>query len=156
MTPRKLVLGTFVFAATVALISVFFSEEIADVLRQSIGLALTTTMLVAYAVFIPQVIRFKVTEAFHLLGAGVWLLALSFWMPLFRVLFLGSCADDNICHRMQETVSVISLTIALGFMLACLYSNQRRQELDRRLVLAALVVGAIFGIAGLAAGLLSN
>lgn len=152
--PRFFIIGALLFAAFVVLIGMLFPPDVSDVIRQGVAVALTTTMLICYSPFVPAIIKWGSVQSFHLLGAGVWLMAFAFWLPNVRVRFLNvACPVDSTCQRTAEFMMLIALAVSLGFMLSAPFSRAASTSLDRRLIWASLAIGAVAGLAALIIGL---
>jgi hypothetical protein len=149
-----MLITAFLFAVFLALVSLIFPDRVADVVRRSVGVALTSTFLVAYAPFVRAVIRWRSTEAFHLHGFGTWLLALAFFLSIVRSLFFStSCPMDSGCEQALGVVITMTLAVSFAVKLGSLYATRGGEDVDRHWVVIALIVGLLTGAVGLIVGL---
>lgn len=129
------------------------------------GLLLTTPIIISFILVVWPLARpgrdkeEEVTAA-HLLGAAMWLIAVAFFMPLFRNAFaINICGPESTCYGVISAFQIVALAAAFGVTTAALLLwadplsklTRLEQASRRRFVWAAVGVGVFLATMALVA-----
>lgn len=121
---------------------------------RAVGLFLTATVVVGYAPLLNPIPYLRGTaESKHLIGAGVVFFALAIFISLARTTFFDlECSNRTPCYNLVLAGQVFLYVLALLMLIAGPLAYDGLRGVERLRFRAALIVGAVVGIAGLVSG----
>lgn len=146
-------LGGVVISMVIALIILVLPSEVSMPIRRGIGIALTLAVVIIYWHFIRALFKTDL-DSYELVAAGAVCLALGFLIPSLQLSFFPrACGMETVCFNVVQALSVVFLSLTFVLKIAGPIAHRGMTTARRKVVLIALGVSGLVGLAATVVGL---